>query len=373
MAVRRRGKKWEVSVEAGRDPVTHKRRRVVESASTKREAERREAEIRIKLEQGRTPARSRITVADLADRWLEAKRPEIRLSTSLRYELSLRRHVVPRIGHLKLRELRPDDIEALYGKLANENGRLGRKLSARSIVNVHRPLAEALNWAVGRGWIAANPCALVKPPRPAAPNHRVLTFEQAVKLRAAALADESAAGAAVVLALTTGMRMGEVLALRWEDVDFEGRAVRVTGSLRQLAGHAPERQEPKTAKGRRYLRLAETDFSALRAQKARQAQLRLLAGPAWLDYGFVFTRADGSTLRGDALRDTLTRLLKRAGLRALRFHELGLTHASLRLAADVHPTYSHLLPGLQEQAVIALDARMNALAQTDGSKMAANV
>jgi len=172
------------------------------------------------------------------------------------------------------------------------------------------------------------------------------------------------------LALTTGMRLGELLGLRWQAVDGADLQVRVT-LTRTAAGWSLT--EPKTRMSRRRIALSATAVAALRRQKARQAEARLLAGEAWTDHGLVFTDAFGEPLPGSRITERRLRpVLRQASLPLIRFHDLRHTAATLMLTASVHPKvvsemlghssvaitldrYSHVIPTMQEEAALQMD------------------
>jgi integrase len=168
------------------------------------------------------------------------------------------------------------------------------------------------------------------------------------------------------LLLTTGMRRGEVVGLRWADIDLDGEVLSVSRAIASVDGVAME-TEPKTAKGRRAIALDPATVDALRRHRERQAAERDLVGDGWTDSGAVFTYPDGRTLHPDHVMVTFRRLVTGAGLPLIRLHDLRHTAATLALAAGVHPkvvqerlghssigitldTYSHVVQGMQADA-----------------------
>jgi integrase len=178
--------------------------------------------------------------------------------------------------------------------------------------------------------------------------------------------------ALVFVAVTTGLRQGEVLALRWSDVDLADGGLRVVRSLQYLGREGLRFAEPKTARSRRRLALSPDTVSALGEHRRRQLARRLALGPAYEDQDLVFPDPLGRPAPPPRISHRFGALVRRAGVGPLRFHDLRHTHATLLLQAGVHPkvvserlgntsvsitldTYSHVLPGLQEQAVRLLD------------------
>ncbi|WP_165772518.1 tyrosine-type recombinase/integrase [Tepidiforma thermophila] len=275
--------------------------------------------------------------------------------------------MLPHLGDRRLTALQPLELERLYRRL------LDAGLAPSTVRITHKIVHKALADAVRLGYLAANPADRAAPPRVVqATAGTVLGPEEARRLLEAARGDRLEALA--VLALTTGMRQGELLALRWRDVDLEGGTIRVTGSLAWVAGEY-RIQEPKTASSRRAVALGELARSALRAHRQRQLEERPRAGPAWHDLDLVFCREDGYYLNPKAPLDWLERTLARAGLRKVRFHDLRHTAATLAIASGVDvrttgallghvsakmtlDTYGHALPGAAEAAAQAIDAAL---------------
>ena len=200
---------------------------------------------------------------------------------------------------------------------------------------------------------------------------KVLSGEQAQKFLE--VAKDDPLEALYVLALTTGMRQGELLALKWEDIDFVHGTLQVRRTIARVAHKGFTISEPKTPKSRRSIQLAQMAIDALKRHRIRQRELRLLAGPAWSDQRWVFCNGVGNPIEAtNMLRRSFRPLLTKAGLPIIRFHDLRHSVATLLLTAGIHPkivqellghsqisltldTYSHVLPSLQEDAVNRLN------------------
>jgi integrase len=222
--------------------------------------------------------------------------------------------------------------------------------------------------------IARNPAAVVTPPRAARHEIRPLTPEQARVLLA--VCEGERLGALYVLALTTGMRRGELLGLRWADVDLVARVLGVRSTLYRAEGRLVL-AEPKTARSRRLIHLAPEAVAALRAHRDRQLQERLQLGPAWDAHDLVFANELGRPIEAqNMIRRSFYPLLERAGLPRIRFHDLRHSTATLLLTSGVHPkvvseilghatigitldTYSHVLPAMHREAVGAMSSLLS--------------
>ena len=215
--------------------------------------------------------------------------------------------------------------------------------------------------------MARNPTDAVDPPRNAHSEIQPLTAEQSRRPLKAAGGDRL--GALYVLALTTGMRQGELLALPWRDVDLAQGKIQVRGTLQRNGVVA----EPKTGKGRRQITLPAFVADALKRHRVRQNEERPAAGPAWTDRGLVFTNNVGGHLDANNLRHrAFPKLLDRAGVPRIRFHDLRHSAATLLLGLGTNPkvvqellghsqisvtldTYSHVLPNMQRDAMAEMD------------------
>lgn len=310
-------------------------------------------------------ADERRTVAMFFEQWLEAKRSTVRPSTWLSYSVNVRRHVLPRVGRVPLTKLGPQDLQKLYADA------LASGLSSTSVRHIHAMLHAALAQAESWGLIARNVARLVQPPRAARKETRTLTDEQARTLLESARS--SRLEALYVVALSTGMREGELLALRWSDVDLDGAHIQVRATLQRTeSGHAFG--PPKTARSRRHVALTRAAVAALRRHKGVQAGERLRAGAAWEDMGLVFANEIGRPMDpSNLLRRSFYPLLQAAGLPRIRFHDLRHSAATLMLSRNIHPKvvsemlghsqvavtldlYSHVTPTMQREAAAALDA-----------------
>jgi len=270
----------------------------------------------------------RLTFGEFAGRWLQATRPTVRLTTWATYERYLRIHVVPRVGRIPLIKLGAFDLQRLYAQLL-EDGL--KPMSVRHVhAIIHRLLGQAVRWDLA----VRNVADLVDPPRAAHAEMAVLSPEEVRRFLAAAAADRLEA--LYVLAVTTGMRRGELLALRWKDVHLDRGRLSVTGTQQREGGLAIA--EAKTARSRRSVALPAIAVAALRRHKALQAEERLAAGPDWEERGLVFSTAVGSLIEpGNLLRRSFFPLLEKAGVPHVRFHDLRHTAATLMLSEGVHP------------------------------------
>jgi integrase len=270
------------------------------------------------------------------------------------------------IGRRKLSKLSALDVQTLY------RDRLDSGLSPSTVNKIHTVLHKALAQAVRWSLIPRNPTDAVKAPRPTPEEMHPLSAAESRTLLDAAKGDRLEA--LYVLALTTGMRRGELLGLKWSDVDLENATVSIRRTLtRTDNGKRVALGEPKTKKSRRTICLTPQAVEALRSHLERQLGQIEASGDLYDDQGLVFTTEVGTPINPSNLRQrSLAPLLKKAGLSHIRFHDLRHTCATLLLSKGVHPkfvqellghatiaitldTYSHVLPGMGDQTAAAME------------------
>jgi integrase len=227
---------------------------------------------------------------------------------------SVYHHLIPAFGHIAVQKLKAEQIQAYYAQKLKEG------LSPASIGVIHAALHRALENAVKWGLISRNVSKLVTRPRIERYNSQTLTGEQAKKLLEKAKG--SRIEALLLVALTTGMRRGELLALRWGDIDLEKGVLYVQRTVSHVPHYGYVESEPKTQSGRRRIVLPSVTIDALKAHRIYQDKVRLEAGEKWSDRGIVFANHSGGFLRGDTVLDLFYQLLKDVGLPPMRFHDL---------------------------------------------------
>lgn len=367
-SVVRKGNRWYAVTEAPRDPETGKRRRKWHSGfRTRKEAETGLVDILSKLQQGIYVEPSRRTLGEFLDEWLDTIRPTVRESTWSSYRAEITKHVVPRLGSLKLQSLGPADLNSLYSELLR-SGRLDGKggLSRRTVRYIHTILRRALDAAVRWNLVPRNVAAIADPPESARRRSEVRTWSAQQVRVFLERTQGSPFHSAWTLLVTTGMRRGELLGLRWTDVDFDGRRLSINRSL-VTVNYELRIEEPKTARSRRSVAIDDGTLLRLRDHRRSQIEDRLAAGVRFDESGFLFTTPDGSPIHPDHLTKSFRRLVGETGLPPIRLHDLRHTCASLALQAGIHPkvvadrlghssiattldTYSHVMPDLGGQA-----------------------
>ncbi len=313
-------------------------------------------------DRGLVPVPARETVGTYLQTWLVGAQPSLRPRTFQGYESVIRTQLAPRLGRVPLARLRPADVQRMEAEMLAEG------LSPKTVRNVHGVLDRAVQWRQ----LAANPADGVDLPQRQPREMAALTPEQARAVLAAAQEDDLAA--LWTLMLTAGLRQGELLALRWRDIDLDaGRlavvasSVRITKRARELLGVTsaePLRGDPKTARGRRVVELSGVAAEALHRHRRAATMVSV--------DGRVFTRPDGRVLSVKTVWARWRRLLERAGVPHVRPHDARHTTATLLLGSGVHPKlvaemlghatvaitldlYSHATPAMHREAARVLD------------------
>ncbi|MBA4550022.1 site-specific integrase [Thermoactinomyces intermedius] len=372
--IRKRGSKWCFVLDIGRDPKTGQRRQKWFSGfKTKREAERAMAAKIHELNQGGLIEPAKITLEEYLKRWLEDyAKTNCAPRTYEGYEYIITRHLIPSLGKMTLDKLKPLHIQRYYSEKLS-SGRTDGKggLSARSVYHHHRVLHEALEQAVKWQVIAVNPVRAVSPPKPKRKQLTVLTRDEVLQLLKAA--EGSKLYEPIFFAVNTGMRRGELFALRWSDVDFENQVISVRQTLyRTKSDGFAFRDAAKTDGSRRSVAVSGSIVNMLKRIKKEQAANKLALGPAYQDHDLIFCKDDGSPYNLDYVSRDFGRLVRKHNLPPIRFHDLRHTHATLLLQQGEHPKivserlghstititmdlYSHVLPNMQKEAAQKLD------------------
>jgi integrase len=299
------------------------------------------------------------------DRWVEeVYKPTVKPLSYQQYRSLIKNHLVPGLGNVSLQKLTPEKIQALYTQ------KLAEGYAPKTVALIHTVLHRALENAVRWNLVSRNVAKLVTLPHVERHESRTLTVEQARRLLE--VARGSYIETLLLLAVTTGMRRGELLALRWEDVDFENGVVSIRRTMNRITGYGPVETEPKTKSSRRMIVLPGRVLKALKVHREQQNQERIKAGSEWHEQGLVFCNRYGGFMIPQYVGKVFHKLLAKASLPDMRFHDLRHSMATVLLAAGVHPKivqerlghstiamtmdiYSHVLPSMQQDVARRLD------------------
>jgi integrase len=364
--VKRYKDSYTIVLNLGPDPQTGKRKQQwVSVKGTKKDAEKRLAELLHQLDTGSFMKPGKTTVADFLQRWLQDYcKPNLSPRGYERYESVSRVHLIPALGHVPLTALKPEHLQRLY------TAKLNSGLAARTVryqhVILHKTLETAMKW----GLVARNVADGVDVPR--ARRTEIQTWDEGEVACFLEAAKGSPYYALFYTNLFTGMRRSELLALRWQDIDFLYSQVSVSRGLHHLVDGSYVFTQPKSVKSRRTISLTPSTSLLLQEHKAKKEFDHRMLGILSQDSDLVFSTPDGKPLRPNTVSRAWASLAARCGVKVISFHAGRHTHASLLLRQNVHPkivqerlghssiavtldTYSHVAPGLQEAAAQKFD------------------
>lgn len=367
---------WAIILDA-RDPKTGERKRRWRSfAGTKRQAQIECSRLIAELQNGAAVEPGKLTVAAYLARWLDHVRPQTSPKTHERYASFVRANIKPALGSMPLAKLAPMAISAAYAAALT-------RLAPRTVHHMHRVLSQALKQAVRWRLLPRNPCDDCDPPK--VEPREMQVWDVATMTTALELARPWRVHIPVVLAALCGLRRGEIAALKWRHLDLDRAQMSVVESAEQTRSGV-RCKAPKNGKGRT-VALPAMVVAELRAHRLRQAEELLRLGVRLADGTFVCAREDGKPQQPNSIGHAWDRFLAGATeLPRIRFHDLRHSHATVMLKSNVHPkivserlghsrvaltmdTYSHVIPGMQEEAAAAIDAAFGAAVNKPGGKI----
>jgi len=363
---------WYLRVEMSIGANGKRNRRRVAFRGTKADAQRRLRELLRDVESGGLSV-ERLTVSDIAERWLATVEHCVAARTFFRYRQIVRDFIVADVGSLRLDALRPAHIESALATWRQRTSEAtGRPLSQRSIAHAFNTLMGVCRWAVRMSLLKRNPCEAVMAPRWQQREMKTLDPEGAAKLLAAARGTELEIP--IIVLLGTGLRRGEAFGLRWSDISFKEARLTVRRSVEMVAGTRREKS-PKTARSKRTLALPPFVVGAFLRQKQAQQERHSALGLSWDDSGYVFDRPDGSPWNLDQFSWRFADLVRRCGIPKIRLHDLRHSYATIALAAGTdlktistslgHSTiaitanvYAHVTESLHRENAARVDAAL---------------
>ena len=346
--------------------VTIDGKRLGQTFETKRKAQEWLRRMLDEIDYGLTFDSAQITLNEFMEEWLVSIEPTVRFNTHKQYGQITRQHILPVLGKLKLRELKPGQIQQLYNKMVKKG------FSSRTVQLVHTVLHRCLVHAVKLGVISRNPDDATTPPKPKPKEMNFYDENQAQKMLITAKVMNDRFYALYHLAVSTGMRQGELLGLKWPDLDWDYGLLQVQRQLTKKSGGGFEFSAPKTKAGIRRIDLGDNSLSILRDHLQLQYQEIAQAGEAWQDNDLIFPSTIGTPNDRDNLRKRFKAVLEEAGLPEIRFHDLRHTAAALMLNNGIpvivvsrrlghaRPSitldiYGHLIPQKQKEVASLMD------------------
>ena len=360
--IRKKDSTWQYTVELDRDPISNKRKQKSKGGfRTKRECEKAMAEMIVQIEQGEYFESKETLLKDYLHQWLEAIKNNISEGTFVFYNDIVDKIIIPKLGLIKINKLTPLSIQNfLTSESKNKSGTTVRHYY--NVLNIS--LNRALKWQL----IQVNPCNAVETPKKSQKKIKVLSPEESNNLlEYTQSCIFEVMYIPVLLALTCGMRRGEILGLKWDNINFEKNILVVKNNL-QLFNGTIKLTVPKTDKSARTIALLPSTIKILKEHKKNQLKQKLLHSSEYNDENFVCCWEDGRPIRPDYITQTFKKIIRHGNFLDVSFHDLRHTHATLQLLKGVNPkivserlghsrinmtldTYSHVLPEMQQQAV----------------------
>ena len=342
-------------------PLGGGKKKIVGYYATKQEAVTAKNKALHEIEQIKRVGNTRQKVGEYLEYWLEnIHRISVRLSSYVQTRNIIKHHLIPALGEIPIQKLTAREVQQFYGKLQEEH------LSSQRIRSVHIALHKALKDAVQADLLRDNVCDRVTLPRLDTGERHPLTQTQAQQFIQAAKGNPWET--LLIVALTTGLRRGELRALRWQDIDLEKRIVHIHRSAISVNGYGVVDSEPKTHKSKRNIVLHAFVIEMLKNHRRVQLEQRLKKGATWKDLDLVFPNRVGDYFCKDSLYRNFARILRKAGLPPMHIHDLRHSAATILLAMGVNirvvqeilghsnisttlGIYGHVLPGMQEEAM----------------------
>jgi integrase len=361
---------YSIKISLGKDPATGRyKSQWFTVKGSKKDAEKRLSELLHQIDTGNYMQPGKTTVADYLQRWLtDYAEPNLSPRSYERYTGIVRQYLIPDFGSIQLSQLKPEHLQKHYST------RLKGGLSARTIRYHHALIHIALQTAVKWGLVSRNVADSVEPPKFKRSQMQTWNEDEVNCFLEAAKGTQYYA--LFYTALFTGMRRSELLALRWQDIDFIYGQIYVNRSLHHLKDGSYVFTTPKSERSRRTIALPPSAFLVLSEyRKAKDTDALLLDKPL-TDTDLVFSTIEGKPLRPNTVTRAWSTLAARAGVKVIRLHDARHTHASLMLKQGIHPkvvqerlghasiqmtldTYSHVAPGIQEAAAQSFDKILN--------------
>ena len=351
--------RWVVDVSLG----PGKRKRFY--CKTKQEALRKKNEALREVEQGTLATGPQRKLGEYLEDWLEnVHKDKLRVSSYVKYK-KLIRYIDAELGNVWLQKLTPEQVRRFYSKISEQGGKGGNGLASSTIHEMHGVLHLALKNAVRWGYISRNVCDLVEPPRIVSREVTPLTLEQAQALLKSVR--KHRLEVLLTMAVVTGMRRGELLALRWSNIDFERSRLLVLHTVDYIEDRYVE-TEPKTSAGKRVIGLPSFLVAMLKQHRVTVLERQLKQGEAWRNLDLVFPGFHGGYFNPGYLLELFSKVLREAGVPHMHFHDLRHSAATILLGMGVNMKviqsllghsdiaitlglYSHLLPSMQQEAV----------------------
>ena len=359
--------RYQITVDGGRDPLTGKRNRVFRNVKgSKRDANAVMHRLIAEMEQGKVVKKSNKTVAEWIEEWLSLYLPNIEETTRVGYKTKIKCYIIPAIGHIQIGSLRAEHVQKMV------NDMMARNLSPKNIRDAYNNINAAMKKAVVLRYIPYNPCEGVVLPK--LKKYRANVYNPQTIHQLLNAVKDTDMYLPIFLLVTVGLRRGELLALRWDNVDFENKLLKIRSNLvRGEKGYIIK--APKSEAGIRDIRIGDEVIEVLRKAKIQYTMDMFKYGAGFQNLDFVIHQEDGAPYKPDSMTQKWERFLEDSGLPKIRLHDLRHSNATALIQAGVNPrvvqqrlghsdvnitlnTYTHVLPEMDVDAAEKLDSIM---------------
>jgi integrase len=368
---RKRGSLWSFTVDIGRKTDGTRNQKTKGGFKTKREAEQACAELITQITKGDYLEPSKKTVHEAMKVWLETiLRSTIRISTFDNYSKAIEKRIIPALGNLKLKDVRVDHIQSFYSSLVKEG------LSPEYIRYLHSIINSFFTHQVRIQNITKNIVELAVPPRIGRKEQKTWSIEEAVRFLEVAKRDNQSYYIVYLLALYTGLRRGEILSLRWKDCDLRQGKISVCQTL-YYSNQQFHFLEPKTSRSNRLVSIPETVVEVLIAHRLEQEKHKNELGSVYENYDLIAANEIGRPINPRSLTGHFRRVIQKANVPLIRFHDTRHSHATILLKLGEHVkivserlghsnaamtmnVYSHVTSDMQKETAMKFDAALKA-------------
>lgn len=359
------GISYQITIEGGYDELTGKRIRAYKTVKgSKREAKSVMHKMITEMEEGKLTQRNKKRVGEWMDEWLDNYLPNIEETTRKGYKTKIRCYIKPALGDIFIKSLRPEHIQKMV------NDMIDRELSPKNIRDTFNNINAAMKKAVKLRLIPYNPCEAVELPKLKKYRANVYPLEMIHKLLDTARGTDMYLP--VFLLVMVGLRRGELLALRWDDIDFKNKVLKVRSNM--VNGEDGFIiKSPKSEAGIRDIHLGDDMVDVLKQARLQYVNDAFTYGIGFQNLGFVIRQEDGSPYKPDSMTQKWIRFLDTHNLPRIRLHDLRHSNATALIQAGVNPrvvqqrlghsdvnitlnTYTHVLPEMDIEAATKLDS-----------------
>lgn len=361
--IRKRGSTYSIVVDVGLDENGKRKQKWISGFKTKKEAEAALAELINEVESGTFIMSNNVKVDKFLKYWLDNyAKPNLSPTTVYGYEIIIEKHLTPFFKDIELQKLRPIDLQQYFINKKDE-------LSGKTLLQHYRVLHKALNFAFKNKLIKDNPIEYVDPPKPNKYHAKVLSLEEIKRLLECLKGSDLEVIINVALAL--GLRRGELLGLKWSDINFDEETVTIRNNLVR-AGSELIIKTPKSDSSNRTLKISKNIIDMLKKHKVKQNEIKLQLGENYKNNDLVFCNKDGSMINPSTFSHIFSDFLKKNNLPQIRLHDLRHTNATLMLKSNISPKvagnrlghstvtitldlYSHVLTDMDKEAAQKID------------------